>query len=56
MSTQNKENIKNLADKRNAVINKKELTLKSKKKTHWYCFICGQDREEYMIQCLKCKS
>lgn len=56
-STQNKENIKNAANKRNAVINKKELALKiKKKKSDWFCFICGEDREENMIQCLKCKS
>ena len=55
-STQNKENVRNTKNKRNAVINKKELALKiKKKKSNWFCFICGEDREENMINCLKCK-
>ena len=49
-STQNKENIKNAPNKRNAVMNKNELALKSKKKkSDWFCFICGEDRDESMV-------
>lgn len=56
-STQNMENVKNAANKRKSIINKKELALKiKKKKSDWFCFICGEDRKENMIQCLKCKS
>ena len=55
-STENKENLRNAKNKRNATICKKELKSKIKKrKSNWFCFICEEDREENMINCLKCK-
>lgn len=55
-SPKNEENVRNAKNKRNAVICKKELALKiKKKKSNWFFFICEEDREENMINCLKCK-
>ena len=49
-ATQNKEILIKVA-------NIKQLSLKMlKKKNDWFFFICGEDQEESMIQCLKCKS
>ena len=55
-STENKENVRNEKNKKNATICKKEFKSKiKKKKSNLFCFICEKDREENMINCLKCK-
>lgn len=61
-STVNKENLKNAMKKKQDSITKKESALKIKKKKgdtttdDWFCSLCAEDREESMIQCLKCKT
>lgn len=50
---ENKENIIN--KKKKATIKKASLPKTTKEKGDWYCPICSEEREDSMIQCLKCK-
>jgi len=61
-STPYKEEIENTVNKSKGEVKRKMQTMEvekkkaKKSKSDWFCNLCAEDREENMIQCLKCKT